>query len=814
MDTLISDIRYAFRQFSKSPGFVLIAVLTLALGIGANTTIFSIINATLLKPLPYAQPDRLVAVLEANAHDPTDFSIVSVPNFQDWRRQNNVFEDMALVDSSGRGFDLASPGQQPERVNGGRISAGFFPVLGVTPILGRTFLPEEEWPGKDHVVILSYSLWRDRYHADPALLGKPIRIDSERYTVVGITPPSFQFQLWSNARLLWVPIGYTAGDADRGAHSFIVLARMKPGITIGQARADMDAIGHRLASAYPQDNAGRTAIAVPLKDFDMGGVRGTMLALLAAVGLVLLIACVNVANLMLARGASRQKEIAMRAALGAGRFRIVRQLLTESVLLALLGGSGGLLLTSWTSGFLLNVLPGDFHYLPLRPLETISVDGKVLAFTLCTSCLTAILFGLMPALGALRSDVNDLLRTRGGGSAGKRSGRFGYALVASEVALTMVVLASAGLMIESMTRLLAVAPGFDPKNVLILSATTPQVDLYNGPPVNARFCQNLQDRIGALPGIVSVSSASALPMLGRAGRGFAIEGRPNTVGGDQPGAAYSVACPNLLQTLRIPIIAGRDFSFRDTVNSPGVIVINQALARRYWPNEDPLGKRIKLTGISNNAPWLTIVGVYRDVRNHGLDELTAPEFLRPYSQAAWPSMAIAVRTASAPAAYEKAIRRAFTAIDPDRAVTEIGNYEDLIQDSVGSRRFPMFVLASLAVLGLVLAAVGIAGVVSYSVAQRTNEIGIRMALGARPRDVLGLVVRRSMLWAAIGVAAGLLASLALTRLLSDLLYSVRPTDPAVLGSVAFLLAGIALLASYLPARRATKVDPMVALHEQ
>ncbi len=619
METLLTDIRYGFRLLQKNPGFLLVAVVTLALGIGANTTIFSVINATLLKPISYPDPDRLVAVFESSIRDRTDQNIVSAPNFTDWQRQNDVFENMALLDSAGRGYDLASHGQQPERVSGLRVSAGFFPVLGVRPMLGRNFLPEEEWPGKDHVVVLSYALWHERYHADRSLIGKPIKIDGEAFTVVGVMPPDFHFQFWSAPRLLWVPVGYTQGDSNRGAHSFLVFARLKRGVTLDQARTEMDVIGRRLAKAYPQDNPGRTAIVLPLSDVDMKELRTTMLTLFAAVGFVLLIACVNVANLMLARGAARQKELAMRIAVGATRLRIVRQLLTESVLLALLGGVAGLFLASWATKLLVLVVPEGFRFMPLRPLDTITVDGKVLAFTFVASCLTGILFGLMPALGALRTDVNDLLRQRGSGGPGERASRFRYALVASEMALAMIVLAGAGLMIESMARLLGVDPGFDPKNVLTMSATTPQIDLYNGPPVRARFCQDLQERIGSLPGIVSVSSIAHLPMRGGAGRGFAIEGRPDPGVEINRERAIALRAQIGCAPCAFHFSAGREFSFRDTVDAPGVILINQSMAQRYWPKENPVGKRIKLGLFQSKSPWLTVVGVYQNVRSGGLD---------------------------------------------------------------------------------------------------------------------------------------------------------------------------------------------------
>jgi putative ABC transport system permease protein len=811
METLLSDIRYGLRLLRKSPGFVFVAVLTLALGIGANTTIFSVMNAVLFKPLPYPDPERLAAVWESDIHDPKDRDIASWPNFEDWKRQNHVFERMAMFGSGGKGYDLAERGQEPEQAEGVRVSADFFPVLGVMPFMGRNFLPEEDQPGKDHEVVLSHGLWQRRYHADPAIIGKSIRVDGEPYTVVGVMPASFQFQFWSGPRQLWVPIGYTPGDHNRNSHSFVVFGRLKKNTTLAAAESEMDTIGRRLAQEYPHDNAGKTVRIDALQPYGMEDLRTSLIALFAAVGFVLLIACANVANLMLARGAGRQRELAMRCALGAGRWRIVRQLLTESLMLALLGGAAGLFLASSALDLLVRVLPGQFQFLPFRPLSTISMDPQVFVFTLAVSSLTGILFGLAPALTVLRTDLNDVVKQGSRGSGSGRGNRLRYILVASEVALAVIVLAGAGLMIESMARLLGVRPGFDPKNVLTMTMSLAQVDLYNGPPGNPRFCQELEEHAGTLPGVLSVSAASTLPMYGGAGRGFAIEGRPDPGDENMPGGGYTVACPHFLRTLAIPLLKGREFSERDTLNSEGVVVINEAMAREYWPKGDAVGSRIKIGGFRSDAPWLTVVGIYGDVHHRGLDQKVYPEFVRPYAQAGWPYMNIVARTASNPTSFAAPLKRALQAVEPERAAAQALTMEEIVQSSVGSRRFPMFILSCLAALALALAAVGIAGVVSYSVVQRTNEIGLRMALGARASDVLSLVLTRSMIWTMGGVLAGVAGSLAVTRLLTNLLYNVKPADPLVLTTVSVVLAAVALLASYLPARRATKVDPLVAL---
>jgi len=811
MQTLWQDLRYGARMLMKQPGFTLIAVLTLALGIGANTTIFSVVNAVLLRPIPFPDPDRLVMIWQTRVDNPENLNIVSAPNYLDWQRQNDVFERMALFDSAGKGYNL-SGGGEPERVSGVRVSWGFFDVLGVKPRMGRAFLPEEETPGKHRVVVLSDGLWRSRYGADPALLGQTIKVDSEDFTVLGVMPPEFQFQFWSGPRQLWVPIFYTRGDQDRGSHSFVSIARLKPEVTLAQARAKMDAIGQGLAKEYPQDNAGKTAAVIPMGEFGQRAYRSSLLTLLAVAGFVLLIACVNVANLLMARGATRQREFAIRSALGASRSRTVRQLLTESLLLAFAGSLSGILVAVWSSSLLLKVLPGNLRAVPFRSLESISLDLKVLGFTWAVSCLTGIIFGLAPALIFSKRNVNESLQEGSRGTTGGRGAGLRQALVIAEVALALVVLTGAGLMIESMMRLLNVAPGLNSKNVLTLNMSLPQENLYYGPPAHPRFAPDLQEQVGNLPGVVSVSAISHLPLGGGgAGRGFVIEGLPDPGQEHQPGAGYSVVCPRYFQTMGIDLISGREFTIQDAQHSPGVMVINEAMSKRFWPNENPIGKRIKLGYFNSNESWLTVVGVARDVRHWGLDRPAQPEFFRPYSQAAWPVMTVVVRTASTPAGFINPIKKALARIEPDRPVSGIRTMDEVVSDSLGSRRFPMLLLLAFSFLALVLAAVGISGVVSFSVAQRTREIGIRLALGAQTGNVLMLVLKRSMAGALIGVGLGLVGSLALTRFMTGLLFEVKPMDPVVLGTVALLLASVAFIACYLPARRAMKVDPMVAL---
>ena len=811
LTTFVADVRYGARTLLRQPGFAIAAVLTLALGIGANTTIFSVINATILKPLAFPASDRLVLVWETFGKGPNNENIVSAPNIWDFRKQTHSFEGIAIFDSSGRGYNLSSTVGEPEQVSGLRVSANFFSVLGVKPMLGRTFLPEEELPGKDREVILSYGLWQRRYGGDPAIVGRSIRVDGDDFSVVGVMPQNFSWQFWSDARQLWVPVGYTKTDYGRRDNSFLSFARLKPGVTVAQARSDISAVAARIAKQYPDADAGMGATVQPLGEYGLEGLRRMMLTLLVAVGFVLLIACVNVANLMLARGASRQKEFAIRRALGAPGWRIARQLLTESLVLAVCGGVAGLLLAFWSSRFLFHLL-GDDAQLPMRHLTGIPLDGRVLAFALLVSCLTGIVFGLIPALSVLRTSMNEPLKEAGRESTGRRGGRLRHALVACEVALALVVLSGAGLMIKSAQELLGTAPGLNAHNVLTMEMSLPQEAIYVGPPTLPLFCRNLQEHLGAIPGILSVGAVGHLPFHGNAGRGFQIEGRPPADPQKMPGASYSVACPNYFRTMGIPILQGREFIDTDTVASPGVIVINEAMAHKFWPKGNPVGQAIRLGG--SNGPRLTVAGVVGNVHFQGLDQPVAPQFMRPYMQAGWPIMNIVVRTAYAPATFTAPIKKAIHDFLPDRAVSGVETMETVVRNSTGSRRVPMLLLSAFSVMALLLAAIGIMGVVSYSVTQQTQEIGIRMALGARGTTVFTLVLRGIMKWVLTGLLLGFAGSLGIARLLGTLLYGVRPTDPAVLSSVSAVLVAVALLASFLPARRAASLDPLKALRHE
>jgi putative ABC transport system permease protein len=811
MNSIWNDVRYAVRSWTRNPGFTAVAILTIALGVGANTTMFSVINATLFRPLPFPEADRLMSLWKGQINDPTDLNITSMPVYRDWVERSRSFESIALFDSAGRGYNLTGQ-NEPEQVSGVRVTASFFTVLGVRPMLGRTFLPKEEEPGNDREVVLSYALWRRSLGGDRSIVGRTISIDGQAYTVVGVMPESFRFQFWSGLRELWVPAGWTRGDREPGSNSFIAIGRLKPGVSLESARAEMDTIGRAQARQYVDEGSGRTVRVVPLNELGVQDLRVGLYTMLAVVGLVLLIACVNVANLLLARAATRQRELAIRCAVGAGRGRIIRQLLTESVLLALAGGIAGLMIAAWGTNLLVPILPGDLRFLPMRPLDRIDIDMTVLAFTLGASALSGILFGLAPAFAAFRSDLADPLKEGARGSTSGGRSRLRYALVSSEVALTLVTLAGAAMMIVSMARLLAVDPGLDPRNVLVMDMSLPQADLYYGPPDHAGFCAALDRQAGSVPGVLSVSGIAHLPLSGgNAGRGITIEGRPDPGRDNQAGANYTVACPNILRTLGVKLIRGREFTERDTVGAPGVVLVNESMARRFWPGEDAVGKRFKIGQFADTAPWLTVVGVYENVHQEALDQDTRPQFMRPYNQAGWPFLSIVAKTAAAPLAFSAPLKKALAIVEPNQPVSGIRTMDEVVSGSVASRRFPMLLLTGFAILALVLAAVGIAGVVGYSVVQRTQEIGVRMALGAQPRDVLRLIVGHSLSWTFAGVVVGMIAAVALLRLLRAVLYGVTPTDPFVLGSVSLLLTAVAMGASYLAALRATRVDPVTAL---
>ena len=812
LDELRQDVRYAVRTLRRAPGFTIAAVLTLALGIGANTTMFGIMNATVLQRLPFPEPERLVMLWTVPIADRGNFNIVSMPNYQDWLERSRSFAHIGLMDSAGRGYSLTGQGEG-EQVPGLRVTASFFSVLGIPPMLGRTFLAAEEEPGRDRVVVLSHGLWARRYAADPRIVGQTIRIDDKGYLVVGVMPASFVLE-YGGRRELWIPVGWTEGDRDRTSNSFVALARLKPGVALEQAGSEMDTIGRALSAEHPIENPKGTVTVQAMSDFGLARKRSLLGPMVAVVGFVLLIACVNVANLMLARAASRSRELALRATLGAGRWRIIRQLLTESVVLACAGGVGGLLLAYWGGRALLPLLPRSISASDFRPVDTVAIDLSVLAFTSMIAVGSGILFGLAPAVAAFRNNLANPLRQNTRGSTGDGKSRMRYGLVAVEVALTLIVLAGAGVMLVSVSRLLGVDPGLDPRNVLVMTMSPPQKELYYGPPDNPQFCDGLTREVGAIPGVLSVGAIGHLPLTGaRAGRSVSIEGRPDPGSENMPDGAYSVACPGTFATLGIPLVDGREFTARDSLTAPAVVVINRRFARDNWPGEQAVGKRFKIGFLNSTNPWMTVVGVVENFRHNGLDTDQAPTMYRPYQQAAWPVMSILVKTAASPDPLTKAITKAVAVVEPFQAVTGIRTMETVVGASVTSRRFTMYLLSGFALLALILAAVGIAGVVGYSVVQRTPELGVRMALGARRADVLRLILGHSLAWAIGGVVAGIAGAIWLLTLLGTMLYGVTPYDPVVLGSVSVVLVLVVLAASYLPARRATRIDAVTALRQ-
>jgi putative ABC transport system permease protein len=812
LDELRQDVRYAVRTLRRAPGFTTAAVLTLALGIGANTTIFGLMNATMLQRLPFPEPERLATLWQVSVDNRANFNIVSMPNYRDWRERSRSFASIGLSDSMGRGYSLSGDGQV-EQVLGLRVTASFFDVLGIPPMLGRTFSTEEEDPGRDRVVVLSHGLWTRRYAADGAIVGKTILIDGKAHVVVGVMPASFVLE-YGGRRELWVPVGWTEGDHDRTSNSFIALGRLKPGVTIDEARSEMETIGRALSAAYPVHNPKQTVAVVAMSEFGLPRKRSLLGPMLAVVGFVLLIACVNVANLILARAASRSRELGIRATLGAGRGRIVRQLLTESIVLACAGGIGGLSIAYWGTRGILPLLPAGISASPFRPVDAVAIDVRVLAFTSAIAIGSGILFGLAPAFAAFRRNLAGPMRQNVRGSTGDGKSRLRYGLVAVEVALTLIVLAGAGVMLVSVSRLLGVHPGLDPKNVLVLAIAPPQPELYYGPPENPQFCDGLTREVRAVPGVTSVGAIGHLPLTGaRAGRSVSIEGRPDPGSENMPAAAYSVACPGTFRTLGIPLVDGREFTARDSLAAPAVALINRRFARDMWPNEPAVGKRFKIGFLNSDNPWMTVVGVVENFRHGGLDVEQQRSFYRPYHQAAWPAMSIVVKTAATPEPLAKAITEAVAAVEPNQPVSGVRTMETVLGTSLTSRRFPMYLLTGFAVLALILAAVGIAGVVGYSVVQRTPEIGVRVALGAQRLDVLRLILGHSLAWAIGGVVAGVAGAIWLLRLLGTMLYGVTPYDPIVLGSVSMVLIAVVLAASYLPARRAMRVDAVTALRQ-
>ncbi len=812
METIIQDLKFAARTLLRRPGFAAVAVITMALGIGANTAIFSVVNGVLLKPLPYSNPDRLMVLAETSKEVPE--TAVSYPDYLDWRAQSTVFEDIAVRMPAG--FVFTGDGE-PERIIGRWVSASFFPTLGVQPQIGRAFTEQEESPSAERVVVLGYGLWQRRYGGDERVIGRSIRINAESWTVIGVMPADFDFygRVNLNNEFL-VPLGrLTDRDYmhDRNSHVAWVIGRLKPGVTIQLSRSEMASIAARLEERYPASNTGTGVSLRPLTDDYLGDAPRALLVISAAVFLVLLIACANVANLLLARAAGRQKEIAVRLALGASRARIVRQLLTESVLLAMAGGALGLLFAAWSFNSLLT-LSAD----ALPRGEEVALDSRVLMFTVMASLLTGVVFGLVPALQASRTDLQSALKEGGRQSSTGSSERLRGMFVIAEVALSFVLLVGAGLLLRSFRELLKVDLGFEPHNVLTVRLRLPDAK-YRDSSQTMSFLRETLRRVSALPGVEHASLSTGFPFGQASDNDYAIEGEPEPQPGDAPVAITHWVSADYYRGLGIALLAGRCFTEQDNETSPLVVLVDEELARRHFTGSslsDVIGKRLRLGG--SRAPWREIVGVVRHVKHQSLDEKPRPEIDRPYAQIDQKRLAeftrvmdLSVKTSSEPLSFVAAIKREVQSIDKDQPLANVRSLDDRMSYEVAPRKFNLLLVGTFALIALVLAAVGVYGLMSYTVTSRTQEIGIRMALGAQSRDVLRLVLWRGLALTLAGIGIGLAGALALTRLMTSLLFGVSATDPMTFMLISLLLTGVALAACFVPARRATKVDPMVAL---
>ena len=805
IETAWRDVRLGVRTLVHSPIFTAVTVLSLALGIGANTAIFSVVNGLLLRPLSYPESERLVDVW----HTPPQQSFpgldrfsVSPANYLDWKAQSNSFERMAVYGYAG--LSLSTSGD-PLPLTGATVSSDFFTVLRTNAMQGRTFTPDEEQPGRDQVVVISHALWQRAFGANPNIVGQPITLNSRSFNVVGIMPAGFEFPREAE---LWIPLAWDDKERQvRSIHDYVVIARLKPNVSVAQAQAEMSTISSRLEQQYPEEDRGWGAVVIPLRDDLVGDVRTALLVLFCAVTFVLLIACANVANLMLARGANRQKEMAVRIALGAGRARLIRQLLTESVLLAVTGGLLGLLLAVWGSKMLVRL--GS-----LPAAGDMGIDMWALGFTLLVSFAAGIIIGIMPALQFTRTSISETLKQgsgRMGGSSLKQYTR--KALVISEVALSLVLLIGAGLMIRSFWKLQNVDPGFDTRNALTMSVVlTPT--RYPEPHQRLAFVDQAIEKIRAVPGVVSVGTTTKIPLTGGGStQPFTVEGRPAGAIAEQPMAQTRYISPDYFQAIGIPLKQGRFFSEQDRDNSVPVVIISEAMARRFWPGENPIGRRLTPSFHSEQGPR-QIVGVVGDVKASGLDADASAMMYLPYKQAPPPVMSFVVRTASNPESLVQSVSKAIYSIDKDQALTDVQTMDQVLVASLSGRRFNMTLLLTFAGVALMLAAVGVYGVMNYTVTLRRRELGIRMALGAAKTDVLRLVLGQGLALTLIGVAAGLISAYALTRLMASLLYGVTATDYLTFGSVSAMLIAVGLAASYVPARRATKVNPTIALRAE
>jgi putative ABC transport system permease protein len=812
METFLQDVRFGARVLAKHRGFTAVAVLTLALGIGANTAIFSVVNELLLRPLPFRDAERLVMLWEVSPNGRRQ-NTTSRANFVSWREQSTSFEEMAAF--SDQRLSMTGGGGEPEEVSVQLATPELFRILGVEPALGRGLTPEGGEPPAAPEVVLGHGLWQRQFGGDPQVLGRPVTLNGVACTVVGVMPAGFQWHIRSRSGTarpaeIWTRLSMNleGGEANARGRFLSAVARLKPGVSQEQAEAEMKTIMARLEQDAPQYNKGSGSEVIPLREQFVGNVRPALLILLGAVGFVLLIACANVANLMLSRAAAREKEIAVRTALGASRTRVVRQLLTESLLLALLGSLLGLLVAWWGIGALVAISPHD-----LVNLQGVGINLTVLGWTLAVSLLTGVIFGIAPALEATRLNLNDTLKEGGKGSGGQsaRSGRLRSALVVAEVALALVLLASAGLMMKSFSRLQKIDTGFETENVLTMVVSLP-AGKYTEDAQVVNFFRQATERVRALPGVRAAGMVNFLPLYGGLGSstGFKIEGRPAPPPGEGPSTNVRAADRGYFGAMGIPLLRGRNFNEADDAEARRVVIVSESLARKHFPGEDPLGKRIDVAMFEKPTPT-EIVGVVGDVRYDSLTNEAEPTVYFPHPELTYSFMTLVVRTAGDPAEMTPAVRGVLREIDPDQPVSDVRTMEQVMADTVGRARFNTLLFGLFAALALVLSAVGIFGVMNYSVTLRTREIGLRMALGAQPARVLRLVLRQGLVLTLVGIGLGLAGALALTRVMSSLLFGVEANDPATFAAIVLLLAFVSLVACYIPARRATRIDPLVAL---